>query len=102
MVKLREDLFPNLQNGIFGTRRENLNLWIDDAYEPLSESFHFKDDFIIFINSIRNAEDAELFIKMCWFYNISKTVEKSSYVKLIMMISIIEKIITKENTNKTG
>ena len=96
MVKIREDIFPNLKDDIFDTRANTLDSWINEALEPFQALFPTKNTFINYLNSFKKPQDAELFIRLSHFYGVSKIYEKSSYVKLIMIVSIIEKMVTKE------
>ena len=121
MSEIRNDIFPNMlpyigdkerffeivhipseNQGTFleaYTRRyreEKLKEFIDEAYQGISSLFQSETDFIDYINSFLDAETAELFIEICKFYFISKKYQPTTCVKLIMMLSIIEKTISKE------
>ena len=121
MAEIRSDIFPNIlpyigdrerffelwnipkenQEGFLKDylrryRQEKLKVFINEAYQGISSQFQSEKDFIDYVNSLLDAETAELFIRICKFYFISKKYQPTSYVKLIMMFSIIEKTISKE------
>lgn len=93
MVNLRDDIYPKMTDWYGQTREDILNVWIDEAYIPFTEKFKSRDDFILFLNAISNPKDAELFLRLCKFYAVSKTVVKDTFTKLIMIFSIIETIV---------
>lgn len=90
MVDIRDDIYPNIKSR---TREKLLSWRVNEAYSAFSEKFDSKDDFIIFFNNIENVDDAERFLRLCIFYNVSKTMVEDAFTKLIMMISVIETII---------
>lgn len=78
-------------------RREHvLEKYIDEVYEALNGLFPSKNELIHYVNSLDTSETAELFIKISRFYLISKKYQPTSYVKLIMIISAIERTINKD------
>ena len=53
MVKIRDDIFPNLM-GIFNESREKvLDVWIEEAFNPFSNRFSSLEEFVNFINKIK-------------------------------------------------
>jgi hypothetical protein len=79
----------------FEPKERTIKMWADEAFEALKSQFSSNDDFIKYINSLKDPKDAELLIKIGGFYLVAKKYQKDSYVKLIMMISIVEKIANK-------
>jgi hypothetical protein len=77
---------------LLGKKEEIIDTWVDGAHEAFNSLFPSKEQFVGFINSFKNREDAESFIRLSLFYLISKKFEKSIFTKLIMMISIIESL----------
>lgn len=122
MAEIRSDIFPNMlpyigdkdrlfeifnvpkesqqafiENYTKGYRQEQLKKFISESYLGISSQFKSEKDFIDYLNSLIDAETAELFIRICKFYFVSKKYQPTSYVKLIMMLSIIENTISKES-----
>lgn len=95
MLEIRIDIFPRYVP-LFFTRQEFLEDYINDVYKALSATFPTRDDLIRYINSLDKPETAEFFIKISRYYLISKKHQPLSYVKLIMIISAIEKTISKD------
>ncbi len=93
MVELRNDIFINLKDNTRQTTIEKY--YVDEAFEAMGHLFDNKDKFVDYLNSIKNPADAELFVRMSSFYLIAKKYEKSIPAKLIMIISIIERISNK-------
>jgi len=83
--------------GFLEPRKETINRWVDEAFSALGSIFSSRDDFVEYLNSLRNYEDAELLIRISQFYLVAKKYQPESYVKLIMIISAIEKLINREN-----
>ncbi|MEN3016305.1 MAG: hypothetical protein ABC585_00210 [Candidatus Methanosuratincola petrocarbonis] len=77
-------------------KEKTIEGWADKAFEAFSSLFSSKEDFIKYVNSLKNPRDAELFLQTGNFYLVAKKYQHESYVKLIMIISIIEKIANKE------
>jgi len=96
MVELRRDIFPNLKDDVFSTRNETLKIWIHEVFESFKGMFSSTEELINYLNSFSNPLNVELFIRLSQFYGISKIYQESPYVKLIMMVSIIEKLTNKE------
>lgn len=95
VISIREDIFPDL-DGIFDSRNILLKRWVDASYDGMKDQFSSLDDFIIFLNNIKNKKDAEQFLRLCRFYNSSKNYVEYSFTKLIMMLSVIESIISSD------
>ena len=91
MNKLRGDLYPNLKNSLLWNRERLLDEYVEIAQKVFSRYFTSKMDVITYINNFRDSKDAEFFLDICRYYNISKSYEKSPFVKLVMMISAIDK-----------
>ena len=121
MKKIRNDIFPNispyigekeelfkilnapkeaeeefLKQYISRYRGAKIKEFMDEVYSAMDSQFSSKKELVDYINAMNDAETAELFIRICKFYFISKKFQPTSYVKLIMMFSIIEKTISKE------
>lgn len=96
MIKLRNDLFPHMIEFEPKAKEKTIEGWADKAFEAFSSLFSSKEDFIKYVNSLKNPRDAELFLQTGNFYLVAKKYQHESYVKLIMIISIIEKIANKE------
>lgn len=72
MVKIRDDIFPNLM-GIFNESREKvLEVWIEEAFNPFSNRFSSLEEFVNFINKIKEPKNAEKFIRLSQFYHSCK------------------------------
>lgn len=95
LIKLRNDLFPQMIE-FFESKEKTIERWADEAFEAFSSKFSSKEEFIKYMNSLKNPRDAELFIRIGHFYLVAKKYQQASYVKFIMIISIIEKIANKE------
>lgn len=96
MAKARTDIFPNLPDCDRETAVDRY--WIAEAFEAIGHLFeNNKDKFIDFLNDIKSTSDAETFIRLCQFYLIAKKQETSPSTKLIMLISIIEKLSNRDN-----
>jgi len=95
MVELRNDLFSEMI-GLFEPKERTIRMWVDEAFEAFKSLFSSNDDFIKYINSIKNPKDAELLIKIGGFYLVAKKYQKESFIKLIMIVSVVEKIANKE------
>jgi hypothetical protein len=95
LAEIRTDIFPRMVP-LFETREQVLTVYIDETYDALSSLFPSKDELIEYINSLDNHETAELFIRISRFYLISKRYQPTSYVKLIMIISAIERTVSKD------
>ena len=55
-----------------------------------------KKIFIKYLNSLKDPKDAEIFIRICQYYLVAKKHQPSSFVKLIMIISAIEILQSRE------
>ena len=96
MSGIRNDLFPRMT--VFQeSKKQVMGRYVDEAFEAVGNLFSSKQDFINYLNSIKDRGDAELFIRICHFYRIAKKYQSRSYVKLIMIISAIERLVNKEN-----
>ncbi len=84
----------------FETREKTLDGYVDEVFGALSSQLPSRDDVVKYINSLDSHETAELFIKICGFYLVSKKYQSSSYVKQIMIISAIERTVSKEKKYK--
>jgi hypothetical protein len=91
LIKLRNDLFPNMVE-FFEPKEKTVESWADEAFEALNSVFPSKEVFIEYVNSLKNPRDAELLIHIGQFYLVTKKYQQASYVKLIMIISIIERL----------
>lgn len=96
LVQLRNDMFPKM-GSYFGSKESTIQQWVDEAFDALSSLFSSKDEFVEYLNSLRNHKDAELLVRASQFYLISKKYQSESYFKLIMIISVIERLINREN-----
>lgn len=94
MTEIRKDIFPKM-SGFLVSREKTINDWVNEAFSAISAQFNSKDQFIEYINSFKDRETAELFLRICSFYCIAKKHQPKSYVKLIMMISAIEHLMNK-------
>lgn len=92
MVKIRKDIFPKVKDDIFETRENFINRCINESYESLKEIFSSRNNFIEYINSLKSRKIAELFIRTSQFYLICKKYVNLRFIKLIMIISIIERL----------
>jgi hypothetical protein len=95
MTKIRDDVFPKMAPFFF-TKEQIISGYVDESFEALSSLFKTKEDVIQYINSLNSAETAELFLQTAKFYLIAKKYQPSSYVKLIMMISAIENLVSQD------
>jgi hypothetical protein len=95
MQEIRKDIFPRMKP-LFQRREAVIEDYINEAFEAVSSLFPTREDVIEYINSLDSPETAELFIRICQYYLISKKYQTSSYVKLIMIISAIERLISKD------
>jgi hypothetical protein len=95
MTEVRKDIFPRMAP-LFKTKEATLSEYASDAFEAMSSIFQTKEQITEYINSLDSPETAELFLKICRFYIISKKYQEASYIKLIMMISAIERLISKD------
>lgn len=91
MVRLREDVYPALRDSLFATRESLLDEYVEIARKVFSQYFSSKADVIAFLNNLRDPKDAEFMLNICRYYNISKNYEKSPFIKLVMMLSVIDK-----------
>jgi hypothetical protein len=66
---------------------------VDEAFEALGSLFSSKEEFINYLNSFKNPKNVELLIDVTKFYLIAKKYHPQSYIKLIMMISVMEKLV---------
>jgi hypothetical protein len=80
----------------FEPKDKTIERWADVAFEAFNSIFSSKEEFIKYVNSLKNPRDAELFLHIGDFYLIAKKYQRESYVKLIMIVSIVEKIANKE------
>lgn len=85
-----------LENYISSYRREQLINSSMKLIKELVPNFNLKKTSLISLTRLVDTETAELFIRICKFYFISKRYQPTSYVKLIMILSSIEKTISKE------
>lgn len=95
MSKIRDDIFPNMIPFI-QSREKTITGYIDQAFDGIASVFSSKDEFVGYINSFDSPNTAESFIKICKFHSIAKRYQSTSYVKLIMILSAIEKITNKD------
>ena len=94
MIKIRDEIFPNLK-GIFNESREKiLEVWIGEAYNPFNNRFASLEEFINFINKIKEPKNAEKFLRLSQFYHSCKNYVPDTFTKLIMIFSIIESILS--------
>jgi hypothetical protein len=77
-------------------RDQLISATVDEALEAVPSLFSSKEEFIKYVNSLDNHQTAELFLRICRFYRIAKKYQPTSYVKLIMIISAIERVIYKD------
>ena len=54
--------------------------------------FSSEEEFIGYVNSMKDPKDAELFLDLCEFYSTFKELKGYPYIKLIAIISIIDKL----------
>lgn len=94
LTEIRNDIFPNLVP-FLQSREHTIAAYINEAFEATS-LFSSKEKFIEYVNSLDDYQTAELFIKICKFYHIAQKYQPTSYVKLIMIISAIERVIYKD------
>ena len=73
MNKLRGDLYPNLKNSLLWNRERLLDEYVEIAQKVFSRYFTSKMDVITYINNFRDSKDAEFFLDICRYYNISKS-----------------------------
>lgn len=95
---IRSDIFPKMGELGFGSREDILIVWVKEAYLPFTSHFSSQSQFVDLLNSIQPTENAELFIRFCQFYSVSKTRVRHPFTKLIMMLSVIEAIISMGRT----
>lgn len=94
MIKIRDDIFPTLM-GLFNEPREKiLEVWIEEAFNPFNNRFLSLEEFINFINQMKEPKNAEKFIRLSQFYNLCKNFVPHTFTKLIMIFSIIESIVS--------
>jgi hypothetical protein len=80
----------------FEPKEKIVENWAEEAFEALNSVFSSKEDFINYLNSLKNPRYAELLIQMGPFYLVANKYQQASYVKLIMILSIIEKLQNRE------
>jgi|GEM_PF-5904716 hypothetical protein len=95
MAKMRDDLFPNMAV-IFEPKNKIIEMWVDEAFEAFRSLFSSKEKFIEYLNSFKDPRNAELLIGIGGFYLLAKKYHPQSYIRLIMIISIIEKLTNRE------
>jgi hypothetical protein len=95
MTKIRKDIFPRMSS-LLGSREKAVNAWVNEAFGAISAQFNSRDHFVEYINSLKDPETAELFVRICQFYRIAKEYQPKSYVKLIMVISAVERLMSRE------
>jgi arsenate reductase-like glutaredoxin family protein len=96
MVEIRNDLFPNMGE-FFEPKNNVIEVWVNETFEAFSSLFPSKEDFVAYLNSFKDPKDAELLIKIGGFYFITKRYHSQSYIKLIMIISLMEKLVDRES-----
>ena len=95
LTDIRNDIFPRMIP-FLTSRDKTISAYIDEAFEAVPSLFSSKEKFIEYVNSLDTYQTAELFIKICKFFLIAKKYQPTSYVKLIMVISAIERVIYKD------
>lgn len=82
--------------GFLTTREKTIETWVDEAYSAITTLFPSKKDFIKYLNLLKDPKDAEILIRICQYYLVAKEYQPSSFVKLIMIISAIERLQNRE------
>jgi len=78
VTKLRKDIFTTIEESL-ENRENTLNMWINEAFKAVNSLFPSKEKFIEYVNLFRNPRDAELFIRLCQFYLITKKIRKGTF-----------------------
>jgi len=82
--------------GFFEPKEKIIERYVDEAFDAVNGLFSSKQEFIDYLNSFGNPREAELFIKICRYYLVAKKHQPTSYIKLIMIVSAIERIANRE------
>jgi acyl carrier protein phosphodiesterase len=77
-------------------KRKIIKRWTKESFKAFNSIFSSEKDFNLYLNNIKDPKDAMLFLRIGCFYRVAKKYWHESYVELIMIISIIEKIMNKE------
>lgn len=91
-MEVRNDIYPKLEDTPWESRGDAIQTRINESFNVIKNIFRNKDDFIDYINKIESAKYAELFIDILNFYDVAKNSVKYIFVKIIMIISCIEKL----------
>lgn len=93
MVKIPDDLYPNASNV-----EDVIDEYIELGFDAMQKYFSDKTSYQNYIESFQDHEDAEDFIEAGRsLYRIQKQTDQS--VKIILFISLIEKLTTKAFSN---
>lgn len=95
-MEIRKDVFPNF-NPIFGSKDDYLKRNIQMAYEAFKAVFSSTNEVIELVNRIEDVRKAEIFLRLSRYYNISKNYAGHDFLKVIMIISLIEKLTALED-----
>jgi len=95
--KIRNDIYPRLVDTPLWTREGHIDVLINECYKAMEQKLGKKSDFINYLNKIERPEDAELLIDVLSFYNKAKNYAEDTFIKVIMMISCIEKIAVEKH-----
>lgn len=92
MVRIRDDIYPNLTDTLLWQRDEVIRNFLDEATSALGRFFGTQDELIKYINGFVRREDAETFLDVCRFFNIAKNYACHPFLEFIMMISVVENL----------
>jgi hypothetical protein len=82
---------------VFSKREDTIEIWVNEAYDALKAVFPNKSTFVDYINKITDPLNAELLIRSAQYYLVAKEYQKDSFVKLIMILSLTEKLLSGQN-----
>lgn len=92
MLRIRDDIYPNLKDTFLWQRDEVIKGFLNEANSALGRFFSTHDELIKYINAFLRREDAELFLDVCRFFNIAKNYACHPFLEFIMMISVVENL----------
>ena len=95
-MEIRNDIYPKLQDTYFWKRDEHIKRLIAIAHDVLEIFFVSPEEVIEYLNGFHQPKDAESFLNLCAFYNISKNHTDHDFLKFVMTISIIERMATQK------
>src|SRR3989304_8873943 len=85
------DIF--LGRHIPGLKQDDILVWVKEAQRGLRSVFGSLKEFIGYLNDLAKPEDAELLVEVGQFYLTSKRYVKLSFIKMVMILSIVERLM---------